>query len=224
MKKFYYIFLLIFIFFTSSCTNKEVQLPKIEIDGIPEIHNHSSIWIFYEKKGNEVSGVLNKNNKILNTHWIFNIDKRLPIKEVVPFLIEMQKNKNKDSMHKKEGMLNYFSYANIKSNQIALLNFTPTNYINNIDEYKNLFDSLSSTKIIELDIQNEYLLLNDKSVELNQLQIKIEQLKLIDSVSNYKLVLKYDENTPYQNYLETKVFLSKIEIQIDSTEYIYSLK
>jgi|GEM_PF-1367517 len=224
MKKFYYIFLLIFIFFTSSCTNKEVQLPKIEIDGIPEIHNHSSIWIFYEKKGNEVSGVLNKNNKILNTHWIFNIDKRLPIKEVVPFLIEMQKNKNKDSMHKKEGMLNYFSYANIKSNQIALLNFTPTNYINNIDEYKNLFDSLSSTKIIELDIQNEYLLINDKSVELNQLQIKIEQLKLIDSVSNYKLVLKYDENTPYQNYLETKVFLSKIEIQIDSTEYIYSLK
>ena len=224
MKKFYYKLLLLSIFLVSSCANKEVLLPKIEIDGIPEIHNHSSIWIFYEQKGNEEIAVLNKNNKILNTHWIFNIDKRLPIKEVVPFLIQMQKNKNKDSMHKKEGNLNYFSYANIKSNQIALLDFDPTHYIYNIDEYKALVDNLLSNKIIELDINNENLFLNKKSVELNQLQRKIDQLKLKDSLANIKLLLKYNENTSYQNYLETKVFLSKIEIQIDSTEYIYSLK
>lgn len=224
MKTFYYKLLFLSLFLAYSCANKEVQLPKIEIDGIPEIHNHSSIWIFYEKKGNDEIAVLNKNNKILNTHWIFNIDRRLPMKEVIPILIQMQKNKNKDSMHKKEGMFNYFSYADLESNKISLVDFNQTLFISTKNEYQTFLNEFENHRIIELDVQNEDLFLNRKRIELNQLQERIEQLKSKDSINSIKLLLKYDENTSYQNYLSAKAFLSKVEIQIDSTEYIYSLK
>ena len=88
-----------------------MQLPIIEIAGITEIQNHSSIWIFYDEQEGDETAILNKNNKIINTHWIFNIDKRLTMKTVVPHLSAMQENRDKDSMHKKGDMLGNFLFG-----------------------------------------------------------------------------------------------------------------
>ncbi len=224
MQKNYYLLTIIFLLFLSSCTDKNVQLPKIDLKGIPQIHNHSSIWVFYEIKNQDTIAVVNKNNKIMNTNWIFNIDKRLTMEKVFPILTELQINKNKPSMHKKEGSLNYFSYADISSNHISVLNFNPTAFIFTSEEYQNILVNTPNIKTVELEIKNDYLILNKEKINAVQLLQKIKKLKLNDTLNSLKIFLRYNENTTYQSYLKTKAFLNKIDIQIDSTEYIYSLK
>jgi NADH dehydrogenase/NADH:ubiquinone oxidoreductase subunit G len=223
MKKSSVLVGILFISSFLSCTNKEVLLPKIEIDGISEIQNHSSIWIFYKVKDNDTMAILNKNNKILNTHWIFNIDRRLTMGQIIPFLTAMQKNKNKDSMHKKEGMLNYFSYANTKDKSISLVNFNPTSYIfSNPEVEEKIMEK--GIKIIEIDLQNSELYLDNSIIKMNEIMAKIKEIQSKDSLNPIKFIFKYTQNTSYQNYLSVKTYLNATSIPVDSKEYVYSLK
>ncbi len=224
MKRIIGIQIFLSLFFVLSCTDKAVQLPKISVEGISEIHNHSSIWIFFEVQGKDTLAVLNKNNKILNTHWIFNIDRRLPMKLVIPHLQKMQKNKNKDSMHKKEGMLNYFSYANTKNKNISLINFNPTTYIKYNSKNSDIEVISFNNEFIEIDIQNDQIILNKNAVKLAELSEFIDILELKDTIESPKIILKYSENTTYQNYLNAKVHIQNQNISIEPEEYIYSVK
>ena len=95
MRPKHILYILFSIYLLVSCNKKNIQLPLIEIDGIKEIQNHSSIWIFYKRDKKGTSAVLNKNNKLLNTHWIYNIDRRLTMDKIVPILEEMQANRKK---------------------------------------------------------------------------------------------------------------------------------
>lgn len=223
MKNSSVLIVIILILSSLSCTNKEVLLPKIKMDGISEIQNHSSIWIFYTVKGNDTIAVLNKNNKILNTHWIFNIDKRLTMGQIIPFLTEMQKNKNKESMHKKEDMLNYFSYANTKDKSISLINFNPTTYIfaNPEVEEKRMEQEV---KTIEIKFQNSELHLDNSIIKMDEIIKKIEAIQSKDSLNVNKFIFKYTQNTSFQNYLSVKSYLNATGIHVDSKEYVYSLK
>jgi len=84
---------------TVSCQQKSVQLPTLDVKGIQDtVYNNSKIWLFYTLKGSDTIVELNKNNSIANTHWIFNIDKRLLLKHVVPFVQQLQGKKEKPSM------------------------------------------------------------------------------------------------------------------------------
>jgi len=224
MKNTFYSFLLITLFFYAGCSNKNVQLPTIELDGITEIQNHSNIWIFFDIKGSDTVAVLNKNNKILNTHWIFNIDRRLAMKTVVPQLQKMQESRNKDSMHKKEGMSNYFSFANTKSKNISLVKFDQTKFISDKKEYDTILEKYSKNQILEIDIQNESLSLNKKVMEIELLLEKINNVLSKDTLKPPKIILQYHENTNYHNYLKTKAYIQKHNIVIDINEYIYSVK
>jgi hypothetical protein len=224
MKRlFSYIYALLFLF-TLSCSNKEVLLPKIELEGIQEIYNHSSIWIFFEVKNNDTIARLNKNNRILNTHWIFNVDRRLPMVKVIPLLKTMQENKNKDSMHKKGDMSNYFSYANTKDKSISLLIFNPTTYVFYKNGYKNNIDEYASVKVIEVDLQNEVLFINKSKVKNDQIIKTLERIRSKDSLISLKIIFNYTDNTTFQNYLSTKSYLLKTGLNLDPKEYVYSLK
>lgn len=220
------LYLIIFIIYSllNSCTKKKVELPKIEIEGISEIYNHSSIWIFYELKNKDTLAILNKSNKILNTDWIFNIDKRLPMKKIVPFLQQMQEDKNKDSMHKKEGMLNFFSYVDILNNKISLIQFHPTKYTYSEKSYQKILRDSSKNKIVELNLNKDQLSLGGEKITNGKLNQKLHDMQFNDTINKLKIILKYNENTPYKDYLKTKAILNIAEIPIDTTEYIYKLK
>lgn len=221
MRKIYILYGLIILTY-NSCSNKQVQLPIIDTEGIQEIQNHSSVWVFLETKGQDTLALLNKNNKLLNTHWIFNIDKRLTMHHIVPLLQKMQENRNEDSMHKKEGMLNYFSYADVSSNNISLLQFDPTKYIYSDNEYKAVLDKLTSYKMMELELDNNKIYLNNIEYFPNQLIQKIEESIGNDSLSKLQIILKYNKNTSYQNFLHTKAILSKTNVKINDVEYIFN--
>jgi hypothetical protein len=217
-----YFLLCLFVF--NSCNKKNVQLPIIDIEGIREIQNHSSIWIFYEVNEKDTLAILNKNNKLINTSWIFNIDKRLTMEKIIPSLEKMQEYRNKDSMHKKEGMLNYFSYADISSNNNSLVKFDATTYgfieKNKLENYP--VDK--KERLIELVIRNDKLIVDHLEIHSRKLAQKLSDIAAQDTLSKQKIILKYPSNLTYQNYLTVKLILSKVSIEVDTNEYIYTLK
>lgn len=221
MKKIFiiYSFLIVFV---SGCRKQEVQLPLIEIGGITEIQNHSSIWIFYKEQNGDASAILNKNNKIINTHWIFNIDKRLSMKAIVPHLIDLQENRDKDSMHKKGDMLSYFSYADTSLNQISLTPFPPVAFTTEEEEFDNL-EVIEDTYLSVLEISDEFLKLNDKTIDLQQLKSALDALQKDNKVNNSLVRIKYNEQTTYQSYLRTKVYLTTNNIATLPVEYMFGI-
>jgi hypothetical protein len=83
--------LLILSIFLFNCNKKTVKLPVNIIKGIQDtIYNNSKIWIFYESKNKDTIALLNRNNKLVNTHYIFNIDKRLKLKHLIKDLNKIQ--------------------------------------------------------------------------------------------------------------------------------------
>lgn len=215
--------LLIGLFFLLQCSQKEVLLPVIEAEGISEIQNHSSIWIFYDPTGQDSKAQLNKNNKLLNTHWIFNIDRRLTMGDVIPLLQDMQENRNKDSMHKKEGMENYFSYADSESERIALLPFPEINF-KVIDEFTAFREFNQDSCTLVLRIQEDELQLKGKSFSAKELNLVLGKQDLCPDKENLTIRLLYDESLSYQNYLETKAQLAVIPLSLDTIELVETLK
>lgn len=213
-----YLMLLVFLM---GCQKKEIQLPVIQIPGITEIQNHSSIWIFFKEQNGDTLAILNKGNKILNTHWIFNIDRRLPMKRVVPHLIEMQENKNKDSMHKKEGMLNYFSYADTAREQISLALFSRINFVGKIPEHDG--SELQDPCLTEIEIIGDSVKVKDRIIELSGLNSLLSE-QACDSTKTPSVRLTYRESLAFQYYLQARVYLSNSGISCDTTEYIFTVK
>ncbi|OYW70195.1 MAG: hypothetical protein B7Z24_04235 [Pseudomonadales bacterium 32-42-5] len=101
--------LILLPFLILSCAKKEVKIPTLAEKGIQEIQNHSQVWLFFEVKDNDTIAVVNRNNTISTTHWIYNIDKRLPLKKMIPSIISLQ-DKHANSLHSEKGMHDYFSY------------------------------------------------------------------------------------------------------------------
>lgn len=212
------------ILFFAGCQKKEVQLPLIDIPGISEIQNHSSIWVFMESKNGASIADLNKANKILNTHWIYNIDRRLPMKEVVPVLIAMQENKNKDSMHKKEGMKSYFSYADTKSSSISLLLFPQTNFITDTTTTNVMKEFRENSCTASIELAGDDIKLNGKRQTLTDLVSNLKKEQQCTNEEKLKVMLIFDEDTSYQNYLELKVYLHANDIHCEPAEYFHTVK
>jgi hypothetical protein len=120
MKK--YLVLLIAFGIVSCEGKKEIQLPKADRTIIGDVKEHSPIYIFFKVEGKDTIADVNRKNAIVSTNWIFNIDKRLPLKLVMPELIKLQAKKDK-SIHKNEAAENFFSYANDKKKTLAFLPF-----------------------------------------------------------------------------------------------------
>lgn len=86
-----------------SCGKKEdVLLPKSNITIVKNVEDHSPIYIFFKTEGKDTIADVNRKSSIISTNWIFNIDKRLPLKLVIPQVMKLQEKKRADSAHKNE--------------------------------------------------------------------------------------------------------------------------
>ena len=57
---------------------------KSNVAIVSDVKDHSPIYIFLRSKVKDTLLEVNKKNEIISTNWIFNIDKRLPIRLVIP--------------------------------------------------------------------------------------------------------------------------------------------
>ncbi|MBE0423287.1 MAG: hypothetical protein IBX66_05055 [Lutibacter sp.] len=221
--------LMLLTFLMIGCAKKEVKIPTLAEKGVQEIQNHSQVWLFFEVKNNDTVAVVNRKNTISTTHWIYNIDKRLPLKAIIPAIINLQ-DKHANSMHSEKGMFDYFSYSDTISKKLSLLKFDGVTF-ETIDELpQNLVESNESKYE---DYSNIALIFNQKSVRLNDVEIdksnfKNELATLLKFPSEEKkqmLHLNFNGSLLYQDYLFYRTIINNLSgenILVNKNEFIFN--
>lgn len=225
MKKLLLLLILILIF---SCTKKEVKLPVLAEKGIQELHNHSQVWLFFEIENKDTIAIVNRKNTISTTHWIYNIDKRLPLKAIIPSIIKLQ-DKHANSMHSEKGMHDYFSYSDTISKKLSFLEFDgvifKTDSFLSKPYIKDHIANYSNYNNISLIFTNTKNWIDDSPVEKRELKQALN--KFIEFSAEGKQImlhLNFTKNISYQNYMYFKTTLNNLcneVIKINKLEFIF---
>ncbi|MEM0578283.1 hypothetical protein [Flavobacterium polysaccharolyticum] len=188
----------VLVLFLVACEGKkEVQLPKSNQSLLTTIGEHSPVYIFFALKGKDTIADLNRSNTISSTHWVFNIDKRLPLRLVIPQVVKMQTKKEK-SMHKSETSENYFSYADSLHKNLAFVSFTNVTY--KMEKPK--------LAILILFTQNNSVIIDDKELDKVALQDYLNQLP---SDKPRTLYFGFAKESSFGSYLQAQIFISGLQ-------------
>ena len=196
---------LIVVFLFLSCGNKEaVLLPKSNTTLVNNVEDHSPIYIFFRTQGKDTLAQVNKKNEIISTNWIFNIDKRLPLRLVIPEVMKLQKKKRGEVAHKNEKAENYYSYADTIGKNMAFLPFTKVYYKMEKPFYMDSFLRFKKNGMIQFKETNEYDFPKEKLEEfLNNLFIEHE----------CEVIFTFDKNLSYVEYIQDKILIEKLVVK-----------
>lgn len=198
---------LAFILLLISCNNQEeMLLPKADKTMVKEVLDHSPIYLFFRVKDKDTVAELNRKNAIGTSNWIFNIDKRLPLKVVIPHLQFMQE-KRKKGMHTNDKAENYFSYADRIGKNLAFLPFTKVTY--------SLENPENGVHII-FTKDNTIIVVNSSTLTAKQVA-KSELLTYILGLNSDKpqpFYFCHDENCTYEQFLQNSIFITEFKQQI----------
>jgi hypothetical protein len=228
MKK---IFLFIIPVLILGCAKEELKIPTLAVSGIQELHDHSQVWMFFKVKNNDTIAKVNRKNTIISTHWIYNIDKRLPIRTIVHTLIKL-KEKHSNSMHSKEGTHNYFSYSDTISKKLSFFEFDATVFKTDsllskhyIKEHSDIYKNYNN---INLTFNPNNTWINDAKMESGELISTLTDFINFSSEGNQAMLhLSFNQNLLYQDYLYYKTMinnLSSSSILINNLEFIFDPK
>jgi hypothetical protein len=196
------------LFLCVSCGNKEdILLPKAGKTIVKDVVDLSPIYIFFRVKGKDTLAEVNRKNSIITTNWILNIDKRLPLRLVIPEVMKLQEKKRGDSAHKNEAAENYYSYADSIGKNLAFIAFTDVYY---------KMDKPKSGVEVYFD-KNNKIFVDNKEVSTNDLENYIKQ-----NSTDKDVFYSFDKNMLFDNFINLKVFLRSIEWKfISNQEFIY---
>ncbi|HLP64929.1 hypothetical protein [Flavobacterium sp.] len=197
---------LLVVFLLISCSDKEeMLLPKADVTIVKEVYDHSPIYLFFRVKGKDTVAELNRKNAIGTSNWIFNIDKRLPLKAVIPHL-QFMKEKRKKGMHTNEKAEDYFSYADSIGKNLAFLPFTKVEYHLEKPEYGFL---------IFFSKNNTILVLNstEKEKEFSKPEL-LKYLLGLESDKPNKFFFCHDQNCSYEQFLQNSIFITQFKLQL----------
>lgn len=193
----YFSILIICLLF--SCGKKEdVLLPKSNISIVKDIQDHSPIYIFFKKDGKDTIADLNRKSAIISTNWILNIDKRLPLKVVIPEVIKMQEKKRNEKMHQNEESENYYSYADSIGKNLAFLPFTKVFYKMEKPGRENF--------VVYFRKGKKQVFMGNKEIQISNILKYFYSIKF-QSVPD--LVFFFDKNMSYEEYIQYKILLQK---------------
>lgn len=210
--KYFSLLVLLLLF---SCGKKEdIFLPKSNVTIVKEVQDYSPIYIFFRTEGNDTLAEVNRKNSIITTNWVFNIDKRLPLRLVIPEVVKLQDKKRNEIAHKNEKAENYFSYADTIGKNLAFIPFTKVYYKLGTPA------PVYNTIYFEKDI----IKVNDVSVDKTELKDYLNKM-FLENPESFKLC--FNENITYGSYIQNKVFIRKLvlknkRIRFDENqEFIY---
>jgi hypothetical protein len=196
-------FSLILVFILFSCGKQEdILLPKSNVTIVSDVVDHSPIYIFFRTKGKDTLAEVNRNNSITSTNWILNIDKRLPLRIVIPEVMKLQEKKQ-NSAHKNELAENYFSYADSIGKNMAFLPFTKVYY---------KMEKPKFGMIVFFDKHNK-ISVNNVAVKKEDLQNYLDNLP---SDKPNKFIFCFAEDLSYGNYIQDKIFIQSLKFPVPS--------
>ena len=202
----YFSLLVLFIIF--SCGNKEdILLPKSNTTIAKNVVDHSPIYIFFRIKEKDTLAEVNRKNSIISTNWIFNIDKRLPLRLVIPEVMKLQQKKREEKAHKNEKAQNYYSYADTIGKNLAFFPFTKVFY---------KLEKPKSGIIIFFTKSNE-VLVNNVIIKKDELQ---EYLNKLPSDKLKDHVFCFDKDLSFGSYIQDKIFIESLELPKSKFEFV----
>jgi len=198
---------LILVFLLLSCGNKEdIMLPKSNVTIVSDVVDHSPIYIFFRTKGKDTLAEVNRKNSIISTNWILNIDKRLPLRLVIPEVMKLQKKKRSEVAHKNEFAENYYSYADSIGKNMAFLPFTKVYY--KMEKPENGSFSIHFKKGNDVVLVNKNQLKKDEV--LDYVHRRINDIYKKDPDFQPQIRLFFDENMSFQEYIQNKILIQKL--------------
>jgi hypothetical protein len=203
-----YFSLIILVLFMSCANKEEVLLPKSNRTIVKNIEDHSPIYIFFRTKGKDTLAAVNRKNSIITTNWILNIDKRLPLRLVIPEVMKLQKRKREEKDHRNESAENYYSYADTIGKNLAFIPFTKVYY---------KMEKPKSEIVVFFTKKNTIL--------VDTIEVKKEELQryLNESLKNQskEYVFCFDENLDFGSYIQNKIFIESLKLEMNKNEYIF---
>ncbi|WP_029269530.1 hypothetical protein [Flavobacterium sp. KJJ] len=194
-------FTLIIAFLLFSCASKEdVLLPKSNVTIVKDVQDLSPIYIFFKIEGKDTIADVNRKNSIISTNWIFNIDKRLPLRLVIPEIIKLQEKKRGESAHKNEKAENYYSYADSVGKNLAFLPFTKVYYA--------MEKPTTGDLVIYFKKGSNIVLVNNEETKKEE---TLEHISRIAFFVKPKVYLLFDKNMSYQEYIQNKILFKKLD-------------
>ena len=194
-------FNLIFIFLLFSCEGKkDVLLPKANVSIVKNVQDHSPIYIFFKTEGKDTIAEVNRKNSIISTNWIFNIDKRLPLRLVIPEVIKLQEKKRAEKAHKNEKAENYYSYADSIGKNMAFLPFTKVYYKTEKPKEGSFVFHFRKGQ------GQGQVLMGNKEIKISEILQHFYSIKF-ERVPD--VVFLFDKNMSYEEYIQDKILLQK---------------
>ncbi|MBB4802961.1 hypothetical protein HNP37_003036 [Flavobacterium nitrogenifigens] len=207
-------FAIIMLFLLFSCGKKEdVLLPKSSLTIVKDVQDHSPIYIFFKTEGKDTIADLNRKSAIISTNWILNIDKRLPLKLVIPQVMKMQDKKRNEKMHQNEESENYYSYADSVGKNLAFLPFTKVFYKTE--------RPAQGSFVVYFKKGKQQVFMGNQEIKIAEILKQFYSIKF-KSVPN--LVFLFDKDMSYEEYLQYKIILQKeVTYNLDKLpiEYIF---
>ncbi|KUJ59312.1 hypothetical protein AR687_23835 [Flavobacteriaceae bacterium CRH] len=206
-------FTIIMVFLLFSCATKEdVLLPKANTSIVKNVQDLSPIYIFFKTEGKDTIADVNRKNSIISTNWIFNIDKRLPLRLVIPEVIKLQEKKRGEQAHKNEKAENYYSYADSVGKNLAFLPFTKVYYA--------MEKPTTGDLVITFKKGSNIVLVNNEETKKEE---TLEHIGRIAFFVKPKVYLLFDKNMSYQEYIQNKIEFRKLDSYNDEIpkEFIF---
>jgi hypothetical protein len=191
-----------------SCGNKEdILLPKAGKTIVQDVVDLSPIYIFFRVKVKDTLAEVNRKNSIITTNWILNIDKRLPLRLVIPEVMKLQQKKREEKEHRNELALNYYSYADSIGKNLAFIPFTQVYY---------KMEKPKSGIEVYFD-KSDKILVGNTVIAKNDLENYIKQ-----NAADKDIFYSFDKNMLFDNYIKLKIFVRSIDSKfISNQEFIY---
>jgi hypothetical protein len=201
--------LLIMTFCLFSCGNKETMLlPKSNVTLVKTVSDHSPIYLFFRKTNADTITEVNRKNSIISTNWIFNIDKRLPLRIIIPEIMKLQQKKRAEKAHKNELAQNYYSYADSIGKNLAFLPFTKVYY---------KLEKANSKSVLYFG-KHHQIWMNKTVIKKEELQ---GYLKDLNASEVNQIKIGFDQNLSFDEYMQYKIFIESLKINENPEEYIY---
>ena len=192
---------LIALLFLFSCGKKEtVLLPKSNTTVVSDVVDHSPIYIFFRTEGKDTIADVNRKNSIISTNWILNIDRRLPLRLVIPEVMKLQQKKREEKAHKNENAENYYAYADSIGKNMAFIAFT--------DVFYSMQKPLSGSLILHFKKNSDAVVIHNQEIAKDRVVAYIES---INYAIQPKIILLFDKNMSFDEYLQTKIIVKDLD-------------
>jgi len=194
-----------------SCQDKEVLLPISSESIITEVKDYSTINFFFKIENKDTLVDFNTKNSINANNWLFNIDKRLPLRKVILEVKKLQNNKS-SSMYKNKTYENYFTYTDTVKKTMAFMPFSKIHFRLEKPDF--------NLVCFHLD-RNDLVNYNEMVFSKSQILEFINKLP-----KNSRIYFSFDKGMSFGKYIEYEFFIKHLVIPVGISinykkEYIY---